>query len=206
MAKRRRTRQRGNREAGSSEPARTGIALRRVFGGVIVLVAGAVAVVLLLRTAGDGRLSREQRESTPSVNVLLITLDTTRADRLGCYGYQAAETPAIDALAARGVRFAHAVSPVPLTLPAHASLLTGLHPTRTGLHINNQGALGRDVRTIAHWFRQRGYRTGAFIASRVLDSEFGLGRGFDHYDDHLGTRPTRTSRPRERPAEIAPAA
>ncbi|MHC4698055.1 MAG: sulfatase, partial [Planctomycetota bacterium] len=118
-------------------------------------------------------------------NVLLITLDTTRADRLGCYGYDAAGTPTMDALAQSGVRFEQAFCQVPLTLPSHASLLTGLCPPSIGVRINGATRLGSDVPTLADVFRQHGYRTGAFIAAPVLGSAFGLGRGFDLYDEDM---------------------
>lgn len=126
---------------------------------------------------GDGR--------TPP-NILLVTLDTTRADRIGCYGYQQARTPTIDALAASGVRFDQAFAHVPLTFPSHAALLTGLHPISNGLRINLGGALSPDILTLPQWLGTRGYRTGAFLASWVLDSDFGLDLGFDTYDDEMG--------------------
>jgi len=120
-------------------------------------------------------------------NVLLITLDTTRADRLGCYGYGPGETPALDALAARGTLFEHAYSQVPLTLPSHASILTGRYPREHGIRNNNRGALAPEVPTVAEVFKEKGYRTGAFIASYVLDSHYGLNQGFDVYNDEMTT-------------------
>ncbi len=118
-------------------------------------------------------------------NVLLITLDTTRADRLGCYGHEAAETPTMDGLAESGVRFEHAFCQVPLTLPSHTSLLTGLCPPRNGVRINTAAGLAGEVETMAEVFKRHGYRTGAFIGAAVLDSAFGLSRGFDVYDDDI---------------------
>jgi arylsulfatase A-like enzyme len=117
--------------------------------------------------------------------VLLITLDTTRADRLGSYGHAAASTPNLDRLAAGGVRFARALSPVPLTLPAHASLMTGRNPFRHGVRNNGHYALPTDVPTLAEQFRDAGYDTAAFVSSFVLDRQFGLARGFAVYDDTL---------------------
>jgi arylsulfatase A-like enzyme/Tfp pilus assembly protein PilF len=122
---------------------------------------------------------------SPRLNVLLITLDTTRADRLGCYGYAAAETPALDSLAARGVRFDQAFTQVPLTLPSHATLLTGLCPPEHGLHDNGRGALAANVVSLAPLFRQHGYGTAAFVASFSLDRQFGLAKGFDLYADEM---------------------
>ena len=110
-------------------------------------------------------------------SVVLLTLDTTRADALG------PGTPALSGLAARGTRWTRAVTPVPLTLPAHASLLTGLTPPEHGIRDNGTAVLPKDVPTLATAFSSRGYATAAFVASRVLDRRFGLARGFGHYDD-----------------------
>jgi arylsulfatase A-like enzyme/Tfp pilus assembly protein PilF len=118
-------------------------------------------------------------------NVLLVTIDTLRADRLGCYGHAAAATPTLDALAARGVRFATAVAHVPLTGPSHASLLTGLTPPGHGFRDNGGYALPAGVPTAAEDFRQAGYRTAAFVSGFPLDRRFGFDRGFGAYDDHL---------------------
>lgn len=116
---------------------------------------------------------------------MLITLDTTRADRLGCYGDESARPPHLDALAERGTRYARALTPSPLTLPAHASLLTGLDPPEHGVRDNGTAALAANVPTLATVLREQGYSTGAFIASRVLDRRFGLESGFDAYDDRM---------------------
>jgi arylsulfatase A-like enzyme/tetratricopeptide (TPR) repeat protein len=121
----------------------------------------------------------------PSVNVLLITLDTTRADRLGCYGYASARTPALDALASAGVVCERAVTVAPLTLPAHTSLFTGLYPAETGIRSNGRGRLADTIPTLAEVLKRQGYDTGAFISSFVLDAKFGLARGFQKYDDDI---------------------
>jgi arylsulfatase A-like enzyme len=110
--------------------------------------------VLLLTLSGflffKGRRSGEKEpKDTGSWNVLLITLDTTRADRLGCYGYQNGWTPNLDYLVASGVRFQNAYCQVPLTLPSHASILTGLHPCRHGVHNNGNYALSPHFTTLA---------------------------------------------------------
>jgi arylsulfatase A-like enzyme/Flp pilus assembly protein TadD len=118
-------------------------------------------------------------------NVLLITIDTVRADHLGCYGYKPIETPQLDALAAAGVRFANAYTPVPITLPAHSVMLTGTYPMRTGMHDFSGNRLNASQPTLATLLHAKGYATGAVVGSAVLDSRFGLGRGFDFYYDHF---------------------
>ncbi len=118
-------------------------------------------------------------------NVLLVSVDTLRPDALGCYGSPRASTPYIDSLAARGVRFEWALAPTPLTLPSHASLLTGREPPGHGLRDNSGFLLADGVETLAGALQKGGYATGAFVAALPLDSQFGLDRGFDHYDDRL---------------------
>ena len=118
-------------------------------------------------------------------NLLLITLDTTRADRLGCYGYGPAATPALDALASNGTVFEHAFSQIPLTLPSHCSIMTGRYPREHGVRLNGREALGDVHPTLADAFRSHDYRTGAFVASFVLDDRFGLARGFEVYEDDV---------------------
>jgi choline-sulfatase len=118
-------------------------------------------------------------------NVLLVTIDTLRADRLGCYGDAAAATPTLDGLAARGVRFVTGLAHVPLTGPSHASILTGLTPLRHGMRDNGRFTLPSAVPTVAEAFRTAGYRTAAFVSGFPLDRRFGLGRGFDLYEDRL---------------------
>jgi choline-sulfatase len=118
-------------------------------------------------------------------HVLLVTIDTLRADHLGCYGDKEAETPVLDGLAGRGTRFAVAVAHVPLTTPSHASILTGLTPLRHGIRDNGRFALPEGIPTLAGLLHQAGYRTAAFVSGFPLDRRFGLGRGFDTYDDRL---------------------
>jgi choline-sulfatase len=118
-------------------------------------------------------------------DVLLITIDTLRADRLGSYGYRTAATPNLDALAARGARFATGVAHAPLTGPSHASILTGLTPLGHGLRDNGGFVLPASARTAAEDFKAAGYHTGAFVSGFPLDRRFGFARGFDVYDDHL---------------------
>ncbi len=119
----------------------------------------------------------------PRINVLLITLDTTRADHIGCYGNTAALTPALDSLAKRGVLWECARTPAPLTLPSHSSLFTGLYPAEHGLRTNGMGSLPKSIPTLAERLSTAGYDTAAIVASFVLDRKFGLHRGFEFYDD-----------------------
>ncbi len=116
-------------------------------------------------------------------NVLLVTLDTTRADHLPCYGYAGVSTPNLDAVAGRGVVFEQAATATPLTLPSHSTIMTGMYPTFHGVRVNGNTALGDDQTTLAEVLSARGYATGAFIAAFVLDGRWGLKQGFDHYDD-----------------------
>jgi arylsulfatase A-like enzyme/Tfp pilus assembly protein PilF len=116
-------------------------------------------------------------------NVLLITLDTTRADRLGSYGYGQGRTPAIDGIAAKGILFENAYTSSVMTLPSHASILTGLLPPAHAVRGNGTYRLRPGVRTVAEVLGEAGYRTGAFVSAAVLDSMFGLDQGFELYDD-----------------------
>ena len=118
-------------------------------------------------------------------NVLVITIDTLRADHLGSYGNRVAQTPVLDALAARGVRFVNAFSHVPLTLPSHASIFTGLIPPHHGVRNNPDFVLRESVPTLAERFKAAGYDTAAFVSGFPLHRRFGLGRGFDVYDDRF---------------------
>ncbi len=119
----------------------------------------------------------------PRLNVLLVTIDTLRADHVGSYGYAAAQTPALDALAARGLRFAQATTVAPLTLPAHASLMTGTFPAYHRVRDNGGFYLSDDQTTLATLLRRRGYRTGGFVSAFVLDHRWGIAQGFDRYYD-----------------------
>jgi len=119
------------------------------------------------------------------VNLVLVTLDTVRADHLGAYGDAAAETPWLDRLAREGVRGARVSSQVPLTLPSHATILSGLLPPHHGLRNNGAGTLPEGTATLATHLAAAGYRTGAFVGAFVLDHRFGLGHGFGVYDDEI---------------------
>jgi arylsulfatase A-like enzyme/Flp pilus assembly protein TadD len=128
------------------------------------------------------------RDGARGRHVLLVTIDTLRRDRLGSHGHPGGLTPTLDALAGRGMRATHAMAHAPQTLPSHASILTGLVPPHHRLHLNGAARLGDDVPTLATIFKAAGYRTGAFVGAFVLDDRYGLGRGFDVYDDRLSGR------------------
>ena len=121
----------------------------------------------------------------PPLSVLVITIDTLRADRLGAYGDTKARTPALDGLARQGVLFERAYTPVPITLPAHVSLMTGLLPPAHGVRGNGAFALGTSVPTLAEALKASGRRTAAFVGGFPLSRRFGLSRGFDEYDDAM---------------------
>jgi arylsulfatase A-like enzyme/Tfp pilus assembly protein PilF len=118
-------------------------------------------------------------------NVVLITIDTLRADHIGCYGYGQIRTPNIDALAADGARFERAYTAVPVTLPSHTVMFTGTYPMLSGMHDFAANKLNPTQPTLASVLKEHGYATAAVIGSAVLDSRFGLNRGFDFYYDHF---------------------
>ena len=120
------------------------------------------------------------RQGVEKPNVILITLDTTRADHLGCYGYADARTPSLDALARGGVLFAQAATAAPLTQPAHSSIMTGLLPHLPRRALNGTAALSQAQTTLAEALSREGYQTGAFIGAFVLDGRWGLNQGFEH--------------------------
>lgn len=156
--------------------------LPRFTGGVLaILVAGAAAC--------DSNRAPKAAPLPAGVlrgaNVLLVTIDTLRADRLGAYGSTRGLTPTFDRLAAEGLRFASAYAHVPLTLPSHASLMTGGYPTRHGVRDNGAFRLDDQSPTLAAALKGAGYRTAAFVGSFVVDARFGLNRGFDVYDDRM---------------------
>jgi arylsulfatase A-like enzyme/Flp pilus assembly protein TadD len=160
--------------------------------GAALLMAAAAAVVAVHwlgrppRTDAALRAWLAGREPRPGdVNLVLVTLDTTRADRLGCYGFAQVETPHIDRLAAEGVVFEQATATVPLTFPSHASIMTGLIPPHHGVR-DNGGFFLEDARvTLAERLKEAGYATGAFVAAWVLESKWGLAQGFDEYSDRF---------------------
>ncbi len=129
-------------------------------------------------------------------NVLLITVDTLRADRLGCYGYRQIKTPNIDELARGGVRFDHAYAQVPLTLPSHAVILSGTYPMYNQVRDFTGVGLPASVGIVSEAFQRHGFATAAFVSAFVLDgSWWGLRRGFDVYDDRFDPKQYETRNP-----------
>jgi choline-sulfatase len=133
-------------------------------------------------------------------NVVLITMDTTRADHIGCYGGKNSETPNLDALASKGVLFEEARSSVPLTLPSHATMLTGKLPSTLNLRVNGL-VLNDKFPMIQETFRKQGYRTVAVVSAVILEKSRGLSRGFDVYNDKMTMLPKGGGPPEERRAE-----
>src|SRR4030088_2663124 len=119
----------------------------------------------------------------PPINVFLITIDTVRADHLGCYGAKNIQTPTLDTLARDGIVFERAISQVPLTWPSHAAILTGLYPFQNGVQDFTGQPLAQQFRTVSQAFQQAGYATGAVVSAFVIDRSWGLARAFDFYDD-----------------------
>jgi arylsulfatase A-like enzyme/Tfp pilus assembly protein PilF len=167
---------------------------RAVVAGIAVVLLAALAGTAWLRLRGTtarttptgspvGRLPRGVAPS--DLNLLIITLDTTRADRLGAYGWPQSVTPALDRIAAEGVLFEHAAAPAPLTLPAHASLFTSMYPPVHGVRDNGGFFLDDRATTLAERLKDRGLKTGGFVGAYVLDRRWGIAQGFDTYVDNF---------------------
>ena len=161
---------------------------RLILAAVLAFAALALGVALLARAR---RAPEVRRES--GLDVLLITIDTLRADALGCYGNASVATPWIDRLAAAGVRFERAHAQNVVTLPSHANILSGRYPIDHGVHDNSGFRFPAGTPTLATLLKPKGYATGAFVSAFPLDSRFGLDHGFDVYDDQLGDPEARTA-------------
>ncbi|MCB9678600.1 MAG: sulfatase-like hydrolase/transferase [Alphaproteobacteria bacterium] len=145
-----------------------------------------LAVLALLACREPGKPGSTRPEAPAGApDVVLITVDTTRADRIGAYGYAKALTPTIDALAARGRRYDRAYSPLPLTIPAHASIFTGKAPPHHGIRSNGSGILPDAASTLAEVFDRAGYQTAASVAAFVTTRRWGFDQGFDAYFDDI---------------------
>ena len=152
----------------------------RAFTKIIILL-----VCIGIGCCAVGVLLKQFRRGGQIRNVLLISIDTCRADFLSCYGFPLETTPNIDAIAKEGVLFHQAVSPIPFTLPAHCSMHTGAIPPTHGVLDNGTYTLDNDNTTLAEILKEHGFNTSAFISSYILDSDFGHDQGFDAYNDNF---------------------
>ncbi len=145
-----------------------------------------VIVFLSVVSASCGRKAGPPRENASSRprNLLLVTIDTLRPDRLRCYGYAQADTPHLDALARRGTVFENALAQAPLTAPSHASMMTGLYPTAHKVR-DTGGFVLAGSQTLADILQRQGFDTAAFVGASVLKKRFGFGQGFAIYDDEM---------------------
>ena len=176
------------------EPQRTPSAQRddlaqsKTFSAIFAVSAVSFVIVVVIVIAGGVWWWQRAAPALTSgscrgCNVLLITIDTLRLDRVGAFGGRPGLTPNLDRLAADGFRLTRAHSAVPLTLPSHASILTAVSPPVHGVRANGLFRLGAKLPTLATVLKAAHYRTGAFVGAFVLDARFGLNRGFDVYDD-----------------------
>ena len=170
-----------------------------------------LAALLVAAACSRGKSAAPTVETVrfpPHPDILLITIDTLRADALGFSGNTRVSTPTLDRLAAQGLVFTQAHAHNVVTLPSHVNILTGLYPYQHGVRDNTGFRVSPDTPTLATWLHERGYTTGAFVGAFPLDSRFGLARGFDTYDDRYpkGKTPLDFEMP-ERPAsEVVSAA
>jgi arylsulfatase A-like enzyme len=148
---------------------------------------GTIFLTLPAGCDGDAKAPAAAKAPKPEdlPDVVLVTLDTTRADRIGAYGYAKARTDTIDALAARGTRFNNAYSPMPLTIPAHATMMTGLLPFHHNIRANGDNVLAPSFLTLAEHLHEAGYSTAASVAAFVTTRQWGFSQGFDAYYDSM---------------------
>jgi len=147
---------------------------------VIVILVSTLVIIFFSKKSDFNHLRRKQ-----PYNVILITVDTLRADRVGCYGFSPDVTPTMDMWAARGVRFEDCISQTPLTLPSHTTILTGTLPIHHGVRDNGGFVVPPELETLAESFKSAGYQTASFVSAYVLDSKWGLNQGFDYYFDRF---------------------
>jgi len=172
------------REATAERPG----SRKAVVAVAVVLVLAALAFLLLRSLRPDtieGARALLASRKTSDLNLLVVTLDTTRADRLGPYGFTRGTSPNLDRLAEDAVVFEHATSAVPLTFPSHTTIFTGQYPTRHGIRENGGFFLDESATTLAEVLKGAGYTTGGFIGAWVLESRWGLAQGFDKYSDQF---------------------
>jgi arylsulfatase A-like enzyme/Flp pilus assembly protein TadD len=161
----------------------------------------AIAFISFLAACSLGQPSLGAQTGGAELNILLVTVDTLRPDRLSCYDPKHLQTPRMDALAAKGLLFERAFAHDPLTLPSHANILLGTTALAHGIAENSLSIVGKDRLTLAELLKERGYSTGAFVSAFPLDSRFGLDQGFDIYDDSFPAKAAADGLFQERRAE-----
>ncbi len=177
MSKKRRAKAAGQSKSGPAPKPK-----RRVRWGIVL-----TALVVVGGSVTFGLWYGLRKPQAPP-DILLISIDTLRADRLGCYGYRAGRTPTIDRMAAESAVFDAVVAPLPVTLPSHASMLTGLIPPRHGVRVNEAHRLADRHVTLAEALKADGYQTGAFVGALPMAKAGGLDQGFSVYDDELSSK------------------
>ncbi len=160
---------------------------KRSYSRLLLVVVVALAAALWLLDPGRGPAGTGTAKASGIRQVILISIDTCRADYLSCYGYGQRTTPNIDALAAESFLFENVLSPIPQTLPAHVSLMTGTVPPTHGVHFNKGYRFDKTNVALAEILKDAGYTTGAIVSAFVLDSQFGMAQGFDTYHDSFAT-------------------
>ena len=167
---------------------------------IFVLIAGG-GLAWSFRMGGASQAAGSNPSAKP--NVLLISIDTCRADHLSCYGFHRHTTPHIDALASHSTRFENAIAATPITLPSHATMLTGTIPPFHGVHDNADYRLADSHVTIAEILKEQGFATAAFISAIVMKSKYGLDQGFDLYNDHFDQSLETVTVPHRRGDEVS---
>lgn len=158
-------------------------------------------LVLLCGIIFPGSPARSAEAKREGLNVLLISIDTIRPDRLSCYSTAFVRTPHIEGLASKGIVFSRAFAHNPTTLPSHTNILLGTTPLHHGVHDNSKFKVADEFLTLAEYLKDKGYATGAFIGAFPLDSRFGLAQGFDVYDESYPSEPSAAFTAPERRAE-----
>jgi arylsulfatase A-like enzyme/Tfp pilus assembly protein PilF len=175
---------------------------RKILGVALILTGIAYLGTLTFQAIERKKVTDQWSDSgAPAFNlpakprsVLLVTIDTTRADHLGAYGRDDVSTPALDRLAEQGIVFDNAMAVAPITLPSHTSILSGLYPPQHGVRNNGTHYVPEETITLAERYRDQGYRTSAFVSAAVLEKRYGLDQGFEVYDDDLSTSRARFPR------------
>ena len=171
--------------------------MKKVHPVRFLLFACVILSLFLSTNLANSKMKKENR-----LNVLLITIDTLRSDRLSCYSDEHLNTPNIDSLAERGILFTKAFAHTSTTLPSHANILFGTTPLHHGVHDNSNFIIREKFLSAAEHLKKYDYATAAFIGAFPLDSRFGISQGFDLYDDDYDVRSSKTDLGKERKADI----